>query len=130
MLHKLWDEIKANAKSVYSNLGGGAHGHTGLMLTEVHYALIYPTPFVYPTHPGAIIIPDDTNAHVNSNMQITHTKEMRLLCEVTGAEQALVKQIVGTVQEAYLANIRNSTTDSISDTVAGVFTHLKTNTVS
>ena len=33
-LHKLQNEIKANAKSVYSNLRGGAHGHLGLVLTD------------------------------------------------------------------------------------------------
>ena len=32
-LHKFWNKIKSNAKSVYSNLGGGAHGHLGLVLT-------------------------------------------------------------------------------------------------
>ena len=45
-LHKLWNKIKANAKSVYSNIGGGAHGHLGLMSTEAQYALISPTTFV------------------------------------------------------------------------------------
>ena len=45
-LHKFWKEIKANAKSVYSNLGGGAHDNLGLVLTDVQYSLIYPTPFV------------------------------------------------------------------------------------
>ena len=33
-LHKLRNEIKANAKSVYSNLGGGAHVQIGLVITD------------------------------------------------------------------------------------------------
>ena len=37
--------MKSNAKAIYSNLGGGAHGHLGLVLTEVQYTLIYPTSF-------------------------------------------------------------------------------------
>ena len=45
-LHKLWNEIKANAKSVCSNLGGVAHGHLGLVLTDAMYALISLTLFV------------------------------------------------------------------------------------
>ena len=32
-LHKLWNKIKSNAKSVYSNIEGGANGHLGLVLT-------------------------------------------------------------------------------------------------
>ena len=33
-LHKLQKDIKANAKSVYSNLVGGAHLQIGLVLTN------------------------------------------------------------------------------------------------
>ena len=32
-VHKLWNEVKANARSVNSNLGGGTHGHLSLFLT-------------------------------------------------------------------------------------------------
>ena len=64
-------------------------------------------------------------AHANSNMRIVHTKEVRLFREVTGVEQVLVQQIVGTVEEAYLADICNRTMNSINDTVAGVLTHLQ-----
>ena len=83
-LHKLRNEIKLNSKAVYSNLGGGEHGHIGLVLTDVQYSLITPTPLVYPTHPGHLIIPDGTTAHANSNMWIAHTKECRLFLELIG----------------------------------------------
>ena len=33
IIHKIWKDIKSNAKSVYSNIGGGAHGHLGLVIT-------------------------------------------------------------------------------------------------
>ena len=62
-------------------------------------------------------------------MRITHTKEVRLFREVTGMEQALVQQIFGTVEEAYLADICNRTMNYIIDTVTGVFTHLQDNYV-
>ena len=74
-----------------------------------------------------LIIPDGTTAHANSNKRIDHTKEVRLLREVTGVGQALVQQIIGTVEAAYLAGICNRTTDSINDTVAGILTHLQGN---
>ena len=45
-LHKLWNEIKANSKPVYSNIGGGSHDQLSLMLTNARYALIFNTPFV------------------------------------------------------------------------------------
>ena len=36
-----------------------------------------------------------------------------------------MQQIVGTVEEAYLSDIRNRTMNSINDTMAGVLTHLQ-----
>ena len=60
-------EIKAKDKSIYSSLGGGAHGHLGLVLTNAQYALISSTPFVYPTHPGPLIILDGKTTHAYSN---------------------------------------------------------------
>ena len=78
MLYKLRNEIKENSKSVYSNLRGGAHGHLGLVLTDAQYVLVFPTSFVYPTHPVPLIIPDRMTAHANSNMWIARTKKVRL----------------------------------------------------
>ena len=75
-LHKLKIEMKENAKSMYSNLGGGAYGNLGLLLTDDQYALIYNTTFFYLTHPGPLIIPDGTTAYTNSNIRITHTRAM------------------------------------------------------
>ena len=96
-LHKLRNEIKANANSVYSNLGGGSHGHLILVLTDAQYALISPTPFIYPTRPVPLIVPDSTTAPTNSNIQTIqtiHTDRVRLFREVTGVEQALVQKIL------------------------------------
>ena len=57
-------------------------------------------------------------------MRITHTKEVRLLREVTGVEQALVPFVFDTVEEVYLADINNRTTKSTNNTMAGVLTYL------
>ena len=60
-------------------------------------------------------------------MWIVYTVDVCLFQDVTLVEQALVQQIVGTVEEAYLADIRNRTTNSIKYTVAGMLTHLQEN---
>ena len=110
MIHKLRNYIKANAKSVYSNLVGGAHGNLGLVLTDTQYSIISPTPFVYPDHPGLLLIPDSTTAHSSYNIRIAHTDKVRMFREVTGVEQAFVQQFFSTVEESYLTDIRNRTT--------------------
>ena len=33
LLYKIRNELRANAKSVYSNLSDGAHGHLALLMT-------------------------------------------------------------------------------------------------
>ena len=97
------------------------------MLTDAQYVLISLTTFVYPTHPGLLIIPDGNTAHTNSNMRIAHTEEVRLVCEVTGVEKALVHQIAGTAEEEYLADIHNRNKNAINDTVEGILTYLQGN---
>ena len=45
----LRNEIKANAQSVYTTLGGGENGHLGLICSEEAYATLVPanTPYIY-----------------------------------------------------------------------------------
>ena len=83
-IHKLRNDINANAKFLYSNLGGLSRGHLGLELADAQYALISPTPVVCLNHLGPLIILDGTTAHANSNMWITHAERARLFHEVTG----------------------------------------------
>ena len=84
MLHKPRNDIKANIKSVYSNIGGGSYGHHRLVLTGAQYALISNAPFAYPSHPGPLIVLDGTTAHINLNILITHIKAVSLFHEVMG----------------------------------------------
>ena len=125
MLHKLQNEIKVNAKSVYYNLGRGAHVHLSIVLTDTECTIISPTPFVYLTHPGLLVILDGTTAHLKSNLHIAHTERVHLFQEVTGVEEALGQKIVATVKEAYLTDIRNHTTNSINSTFEDMLTHLQ-----
>ena len=39
-LYKIRNELRANAKSVYSNLSDGAHGHLALVMAATQYALV------------------------------------------------------------------------------------------
>jgi hypothetical protein len=44
-LHKLRNELKANAQAVYSNLSDGAHGHLALVLSIIDGSILRPAPF-------------------------------------------------------------------------------------
>ena len=58
-------------------------------------------------------------------MIISHTKCVRLFCQLTGFNQALVQQMFTTVKEAYLGVFINRMMNSINDTVDGALIHLQ-----
>ena len=47
-LHNLKNEIKANALSVHSNLGGSQHGNLGLVISSAAYASVSNVQYVIP----------------------------------------------------------------------------------
>ena len=56
----LHQEVKANAQSVSTSLGGGANGHLGLVCSPETYQELVPgdTPYIRPTNPGRLQILD------------------------------------------------------------------------
>ena len=60
-IKQLKQELRANASSVESDLGGGDHGYLGLVLTDAKYATVTATPFVPPTYPAMLTIPAGTD---------------------------------------------------------------------
>ena len=60
-LKRLKEELRANASSVESDLGGGNHGYLGLVLNNAEYVLVSPTAFLAPNYPQPLIIPNGTD---------------------------------------------------------------------
>jgi hypothetical protein len=61
--------LNANAISIPSMAGGGAHDHLGIIMTQVEYAAISASPWVEPFNPNTIpIIPPGTNAVDAANL--------------------------------------------------------------
>jgi len=125
-LKLLTREIKANAMAVHSTLGGGAHGHLGLVLTPAQYALLSPTPFVRPVFPAALVVPAGTTAVASSNMERTHKEQLRLFREVMGVENALKQQLTKAVDSAFLDTIRDPVTFVLEGSIADNLTFLLT----
>ena len=117
-LKLLTREIKANAMAVHSTLGGGAHGHLGLVLTPAQYALLSPTPFVRPLFPAPLVVPAGTTAVASNNMERTHKEDLRLFREVMGVESALKQQLTKAVESAFLDTIRDPVTFVLEGSIA------------
>ena len=71
-LKRLKTELRANASSVDTDLGGGDHGYLGLVLSDAEYARITPMPaaFVAPNFPGPLVIDPALTA-----MQVVQARE-------------------------------------------------------
>ena len=71
------DEMKSNATSVSTDLGGGANGHFGLMLTPVEYINASVIPYVRPIHPGVLHVPPRTMHHKSTRLRDEFEEELR-----------------------------------------------------
>ena len=120
-IHRLHKEIKANAASVPSNLGGGALGHLGLAITDGQYALLSNAAFNRPVHPGQLVIPPNSTQAQIAALKEQHEEQLRVFKEVLAVESALRQQINGAIDPTYLNAIRNRQTNAIVMTVSDIF---------
>ena len=69
-LKRIKDELKANAASVPSDLGGGNHGHLGIVLTPQEYTQVSEAhPYIRPIHPGSLTIAPGIAQHAAHRMR-------------------------------------------------------------
>jgi hypothetical protein len=125
-LHTLNQEIKSNAISVHSNLGGGQHGHLGLVISPNAYAFLADIPYVRPGHPAPLDVPVAATRHQQDLLERTYKEALRLFHEVRGVERALMQQIVSAVEPQYLTAMRNRTTGQFNVTIFQLLHNLLT----
>ena len=121
------NELKANASSVPSTLGGGMHGHLGLLLSDTIYgSLTKNVLFVIPVNPGPFVPPagatgpqidaaKDVWKDLNSTFQICHA-----------TEQALITQVIAVIDPSYLRAMLNTATGRYATSIRALLLHLFT----
>ena len=117
-------QLKANAKTVPSNLGGGTLGHLGLVIPPARYGLLSNVPFARPTHPGPLVIPPGTAQHAAATMRDLHQEQLRVFMEVNVVDQALKQQISQAIEPDYLNALCDLTSNSITAPVFEVLDFL------
>ena len=120
----LKNEIKANALSVHSNLGGSQHGNLGLVISPEAYAHVSNTPYDTPVYPAELVVSTTASRHVADHSTRTHTESLRVFHEVCRIERTLFQQLVAAVDPSYLAAVRDRTTGQFSDNVYTTIQHL------
>ena len=86
-LHRLFQELKANAASVSSELGGGLFGHLGLLLTAAAYLRLTPDAYIRPAQPAPLVIPPGTTQHEATRRREEWHEEKRLFRETVDIEK-------------------------------------------
>ena len=123
-LLKLKNELKANAQSVPTVLGGGQHGHLSLILTTEEYENIAPnTPYVQPTLSQLNTETGDTQFVL---AQKRHQYEMAMLTyrEAIAVDRILIQQIVSAMDEKILKVLRDQNTNRIVIRIADILIYL------
>mgnify|MGYP001310565316 CR=1 FL=1 len=123
-LKRLKQELRANASSVESDLGGGDHGYLGLVLTDAEYETVSNTPFTAPTYPTALTIPTGTDQVEALNLREKYKEERRTYLECKNVEKALQRHIQDAIEDKYLESLVDEDTQLIQDDIPDVLQYL------
>ena len=123
-LHRLFQDLKANASKVPSELGGGLYGHLGLVMSAVAYTTISADAYVRPAMPAPLVIPPGSTQHQATRLREDWREAKDLFRETVDLENALKKQLIEAIDDEYLQELRNPVTNSITQPIAQVITHL------
>ena len=123
-LKRLKQELRANASSIESDLGGGDHGYLGLVLTDAEYESISRTPFVAPRYPAALTIPPGTDQIDALNLREQHKEDKRAYYQCKTVEKALQRHIQDAIEGKYLESLVDEDTQLINEDVPAVLLYL------
>jgi hypothetical protein len=120
-------KLKANAASIVSELGGGAHGLLGLVLPPTTYATLTNHAFTAPINPGTTpnLVAGGTTAQISEAVR-QHIEELRIWREHNATDKALQQQLINTFDEPYIRGLRNRHTGYNNVSAMQILTHLYT----
>ena len=115
---------KANASSITSELGGGAHGLLGLTLSPATFLQLTGHHFVRPANPGTIPQNVIGPAAQMAETVRQHKEQLRVYRLVENTELALKSQLIDTFDETYFRGLRNRHTGFFGATYLQMITYL------
>ena len=124
-LHTLYKEVKANAASVRSTLGGGRHGHLGMVISPTAYAHHSATPWIEPNHPGPFAnIPVGTNQHQANHLRDLYNQEVYRFQTAYTVLTIIAGQIKHAIEEDYIADEVDTTTGKFNENLHIIINNL------
>ena len=92
-------------------------------MSDTEQALIDPTLYVRPIHPGPIV-PVGTTAIQNTNLRAQYNEELRMFREATAVEECLLKQLNDALPPHYLKCYRNNYSNKINTPIRDILADL------
>ena len=127
-IYSLHTLLKANAASISSELGGGAHGLLGLVLDGALYQTLTGLAFARPANPGNTpIFPARAGGDQTRRIERDHRETLRVFREITRTDQALQQQLLSSVDDMYLKALKQPHLGYTNRTCFDLLTHLYDN---
>lgn len=105
-------------------MGGGSHGHLGLVVTPQVYATIAPnSPYIRPILPTLQVTPTDTQ-YVIAQKRHQYAEDLQMFRETNAVERAIIQQIISSIEDKYLKAIKSKFTNSINKKIPGILSYL------
>jgi hypothetical protein len=119
--------LKTNAMSVSSYVGGGLHGHLGIIMTNEEYFVIAADVFRVPNNPGASDeVVAGMTAAVIAEMTRLYREATQLYRTYHNVDQAIKKLIIEAFDDAYLNALSDEIVGYANCTPLQLLTHLLT----
>ena len=89
-IRQLRTVIYQNAASIHSDLGGGMHGHLGMVMDDTTYATLTNTPWVDPPPepPAAVPLPNAPTAPQIAEAHRAHNQQLKTRREFQNLDRA------------------------------------------
>jgi hypothetical protein len=120
-------ELIAIAASIPTTLGGGNHGHAGLIVDATKYLTMAGVAFAIPPNPGIYPagLAANAAAGTRARAEAEHKEEVAQYEILKGVEQALKDIILEAVENDYLMEIEDDTLGFLNQTPRQMIDHLK-----
>lgn len=124
-LRPLQKELNANAMSIPSVRGGGAHGHLALTMSAAAYLAVAGFPFAAPVHPGpSPVHPAGATGPVITENNRQYAANLKEFAIFTAVEANLKKLLIQAVPNVYIDELNDEVLGFANTTTLALLTHL------
>jgi hypothetical protein len=118
--------LYGNAASLPTSLGGGQHGHIGLIMTPLLYTTLSPTPYTAPNDPGTSppVLPNNASVGRRETTRLDHKEALRIFQNNNTMDDVLKTQIIDSIHDPYICEMRNKYTGYLGVTTRDLIDHL------